>query len=252
MNLLLDFGNTRLKWCLYPQGQSLENAQMGACASVDACALAQTWRNLPIKQVLLASVAGPMATTALAATLSQFGFAVQFIRSQAQFAGLTCAYARAADLGVDRWLGMLGAHLAHPHQNCLIVSAGTAFTIDAVAAGGTHLGGYIAPGLSMMRAALAQGGALLPQLDPAADTATAIDFASDTHSAIAAGTLAALVQLICHSVLQLQNQHNLVKIIFSGGNGEQILNALPAEYRHNSRLEPHLVFNALAYIGAQS
>lgn len=250
MNLLLDYGNSRLKWCLYAAGADLSTATTGACAGVDACKQAQLWRQLPIKRVWLASVAGAEATTLLVSELHQFGFAVQLITSQAHFAGLYCAYARAADLGVDRWLGVLAAHLQNQNQDYLIVSAGTALTIDALRAGGQHLGGYIVPGLSMMRAALATGGALLPQLDYVTDSATHTDFATNTHSAIAAGSLAALCHLIGASCRQLNSNRNSVKIIILGGNAEQIMHAMPAEYQHNASVQQHFVFNALAYIAA--
>ena len=64
------------------------------------------------------------------------------------------AYAMAmtslSGLGLDRWLAMLGGfHLAS--GACLVLDFGTAVTADFIAADGEHLGGFICPGMPLMR-----------------------------------------------------------------------------------------------------
>jgi type III pantothenate kinase len=53
-------------------------------------------------------------------------------------------------LGLDRWLAILGGYeLAG--KACLVLDLGTAITADLVDPDGRHLGGYICPGLPLMR-----------------------------------------------------------------------------------------------------
>lgn len=72
-------------------------------------------------------------------------------------AGLYSGYRDAAQLGVDRFLALLGARCRWPDQDCLIIDAGTALTIDLLRSDGQHQGGCILPGLALMRSALAAG-----------------------------------------------------------------------------------------------
>lgn len=76
--------------------------------------------------------------------------------TQAQTGALVCAYTDYARLGVDRWLAMLAAHTVAPERGHIVVDAGTAITLDIVAPGGLHQGGYIVPGLDMQKTALLQ------------------------------------------------------------------------------------------------
>ncbi len=66
-------------------------------------------------------------------------------------------------VGVDRLLAALAAYRL-TGSACVVVDCGTAVTVDAVAAGGTFLGGAIFPGRDMMARALAEGAAQLPKV----------------------------------------------------------------------------------------
>ncbi|WP_372438925.1 type III pantothenate kinase, partial [Pandoraea sputorum] len=53
-------------------------------------------------------------------------------------------------LGLDRWLALVaGYHLAR--RACLVIDLGTAVTSDFVDLTGLHLGGFICPGIPLMR-----------------------------------------------------------------------------------------------------
>ena len=69
-------------------------------------------------------------------------------------AGVRIAYAEPSRLGVDRFLALLAAHARGPGP-WLLVSAGSALTVDLLDVGGQHIGGVIAPSPEHMRAALA-------------------------------------------------------------------------------------------------
>lgn len=151
MNLLLDVGNSRLKWAVSDNGvlTGTGNAEhrgdaAGAFYSLDWPTPSSVW----IASVMTASDNAKLAERIQA----RFKCALQFARTEKTKHGLTVAYAEAQRLGVDRWLAMLALWTETRAPFC-VVSAGTALTVDAVDADGRHLGGVIAPGLLTMQKA---------------------------------------------------------------------------------------------------
>ena len=140
--------------------------------------------------VWLASVASAERSQALVAGLQAAGFRVHPISTAASCRKLRIAYPDPTRLGVDRFLALLAAS-ERDDGPWLIVSAGSALTVDLLDADGRHLGGLIAPMPARMRAALAQQFAQLdvPDGQPR-------DFADNTADAIASGTQAALLGLV--------------------------------------------------------
>lgn len=66
-------------------------------------------------------------------------------------------------VGSDRLVNTIGAHEAYI-GNLLLVSLGTATTIDHIGDDGSYNGGLIAPGMALSRDALAQAAAQLPYI----------------------------------------------------------------------------------------
>jgi len=73
---------------------------------------------------------------------------------------------RARTVGADR-LAQASAAWARTGGPCVVVSMGTAITIDVVNRRGEFTGGLIAPGLRLMAQALHDHTALLPEVEPA-------------------------------------------------------------------------------------
>ena len=152
MILLLDFGNSRLKWAtasnsrLKPGG-ALEHRG-------DPARAIGKLRRFDVSAVWVSVVLGPTAEIEITAVIkSRFGVTPRFARSQRERAGLRIAYADPARLGVDRWLSMLALWTRRRKAFC-VVNAGTALTFDAVDPRGRHRGGLIAPGLVTAQAAV--------------------------------------------------------------------------------------------------
>lgn len=155
MRLLIDVGNTRLKWALASPGRFSPG---GAFAHADTPldeALATHWAALPKPDSIhVASVVDADREAALhAALVAGFGCEAEFVRSPAAALGIVNAYREPARLGVDRFLAMAAAHAQAPRVQ-VIVGCGTALTLDALDASGRHLGGLIAPSPNLMRRAL--------------------------------------------------------------------------------------------------
>jgi type III pantothenate kinase len=162
MKLLIDVGNTRLKSALW-NGSRLE--PLGATThalSVDNVDLDALWTNAgEVTAIFVASVAGTSLEQRLVQSLGrQFALVPRFATSLASACGVTNAYAQPERLGIDRFLGLIALHADQPGP-CVLAGCGTALTLDALAADGTHLGGLISASPALMIDALTGGTARL-------------------------------------------------------------------------------------------
>jgi type III pantothenate kinase len=156
MILCLDCGNTRLKWGLHSGSAWIAT---GALPTGEAGSLGG---RLPptaaLDHVIGCMVAAPAVGLEIEAALP---VRVNWIQARDQQCGVTSRYENPKSLGADRWAALLGARRIHGAA-CVVVSAGTATTIDLLDAAGIFQGGLIMPGLDMMRSALADNTARLP------------------------------------------------------------------------------------------
>lgn len=221
MNLLVDIGNSRLKWGLYNGDGLVPGTAIDYRQASFRDELRVAWQAFekPAK-LALASVAEPELATEIADLARCLWPALDVIvpHSTAKAFGVRNAYKQPAKLGIDRWLALLAAHRYYPGANC-IVDCGTAITVDAIDAGGRHLGGLICPGLQSMKKALAADTVAL-NFNPPTPAACLAD---TTVAAIEGGTLLAAVGLI---ETVIGRQHNACRLILTGGDAETIAGQL--------------------------
>lgn len=149
MILDLDIGNTRIKWRLTGDGQAQAS---GSTATKVGLAGVAPSTDL-VERVRVASVVGSLRAEVEHWAWARWQVAPEFAVVIDGAGGVRCGYTDADQLGVDRWLITVAAW-----QRCrrplVVVSAGTALTVDMVDGGGRHLGGYILPGLRLMASSL--------------------------------------------------------------------------------------------------
>jgi type III pantothenate kinase len=169
--------------------------------------------------------------------------APEFLVAERTAFGLSNGYRQPAQLGIDRWLALLGAFSLGDSPAC-VVDCGSALTIDLLADQGRHLGGVILPGLGMMRHALLRDTHIPPH--GAGDGGSPA--ATDTGSAIQAGALLAAVG----AVEQAYRWHAArmarpVRLLLCGGDASALLPqlCLPGQY------EPDLVLRGLLRYAAR-
>ncbi|MDR2032261.1 MAG: type III pantothenate kinase [Azoarcus sp.] len=211
MMLLVDAGNSRIKWRLV--GESVYTS--GACTHDATAELAACIETPGITRVLGCNVAGPAKGEALTAMVVRRGLALEWVGSSAQRCGVRNMYAHPARLGADRWAGLIGARERHPDTAVLMVMAGTATTLDMLAADGRFVGGMILPGVALMRQALSEGTAQLPPLAGRYRTRP-----RDTADAIISGCLSAQAGAI-ERVFRHMGDASAVCLL-SGGNADEI------------------------------
>jgi type III pantothenate kinase len=161
--LVIDCGNSRLKYAWFDNAVAGEAAALGhqELAALDARLQAGSKQFGTPDRVVISNVAGDQVRDALAKSLRIFSTEPRWIRAQARQCGVTNLYTDPDQLGSDRWAALIGAW-ARERKACLVVSAGTATTVDALSATGDFRGGLILPGLDLMRESLATGTAELP------------------------------------------------------------------------------------------
>ncbi|HET6632509.1 MAG TPA: type III pantothenate kinase [Rhodanobacteraceae bacterium] len=192
MNLLLDLGNSRLKWALHDGRELRVGDPVPWSEPRIETVLRSCWQDLPARRVLAADVVGGERRGHVAQALAASVRApVDWLCSPASHAGLCNGYRQPAALGIDRFAALLAAH-ADGRAPCVIAHCGSALVLDALADGGRHLGGLIAPGVTAMRAGLQAAG---PALARAAD-GRVVDCAKSTADAIASGAWQALAGAI--------------------------------------------------------
>lgn len=151
MILEVDCGNSLIKWRVVAAGTI---APVAGGITVDGRNLLESLAAAEIQElgfIRLASVRSEQETAELAAALrSMYFVGVSVAQAARQLGGVKSGYRAFSRLGVDRWLAIVGAHAASASA-CLVLDLGTAITSDFVSNDGQHLGGYIAPGLILMR-----------------------------------------------------------------------------------------------------
>jgi type III pantothenate kinase len=198
MTLLLDLGNTRLKATFLRDGAPHDVAGFPLADAGLEAAFGHWLGGARPAHAWLAAVAPDAAVERIAALLEAHGIAATRVRTQSEALGVRIAYAEPARLGVDRWLNLIAARrrIAGP---VLVASVGTALTVDALLADGTHLGGLIAAPPEAARAAVV---ARAPRLDVARGEVAR--FARSTEDAIESGATLAATALIERSLHELE------------------------------------------------
>ncbi|MGE6794224.1 pantothenate kinase [Pseudomonas guineae] len=153
MILELDCGNTFIKWRVLSDGKVVTGAS-GIVDSDQVLIGIVRSLNLSLVACRLVSVRSDVETEILISLLEQ-AFTVKCLAAQSSIllAGVRNGYEQSQRLGLDRWLAVVGAYQI-AHKAVLVIDLGSAVTSDYVSAEGEHLGGYICPGLPLMRTQL--------------------------------------------------------------------------------------------------
>lgn len=251
MKLLLDIGNSRLKWAW----SSAEGLVRAGCTTHRGRDLSAVLIELLCgsdcpDEVRVANVAGSAAGAMITeAVHARSGLRPVFARSRDKACGIRNGYRDPAQLGVDRWLAMCAAWQMFPGSLC-IVDAGTATTIDVIAADGAHSGGLILPGIALMATALRQqtadldrvAGPALPQDMLIVSAQDRYSLGSDTASAIRLGAVRATAALVADCLANLNGVAEEMKLMITGGDGAQLAGVLDAP----AAWYPDLVLEGLA------
>lgn len=253
MKLLIDAGNSRIKWAL-TDGQ--EWLHSGALPVKKAAELALQFSAFEgIRQVWVSNVAGDAIAQQIRAAHTQPAI---FIVAQEAQCGVRNTYTKPSQLGSDRWAALIAAwHLVR--GACLVVNCGTATTVDALSEKGEFIGGLILPGIELMQHSLRKSTARLQ----GKSTGKVAAFPLNTADAIHSGALQAscgaierqytLFNAACFEITMSNDggsepvRRNRAPVILSGGAAEVLRNHLNVP----SRLVDKLVLLGLWVISQE-
>ncbi len=232
----LDIGNSRTKWLFGSASGNLKSPRIPTLADVG---------ERP-DRVRISAVAG-VRERLTAAIEDRFGIAPEFAEVCRELAGVVCCYDDPKRLGVDRWLALVAAWRC-VRGAVAVVDAGTAITVDLVDGRGQHLGGYIVPGIGLMRRSLAGGtrDLALSQLVADAGPGHHDGFPApgkSTDAAIAGGTLAMPIGFVDAVLARFAASSGTGITTFLCGGAAHLLQPRLAS---RTRAAPNLVLDGLA------
>ncbi|MBC3304241.1 type III pantothenate kinase [Pseudomonas cedrina] len=243
MILELDCGNSFIKWRVLDSEKATASAE-GIVGS--DLALIESLVALPgllLTRCRLVSVRALEETSKLVAALHEaFGVTVSCAAPARQVAGVRNGYEDFERLGLDRWLAMLGGFKL-AQGACLVLDFGTAATADFIAADGEHLGGFICPGMPLMRNQLRTHTRKIRYDDASAERA--LERLSPGRTTVEAVERGCTLMLRGFVLTQLELARGYwgddFTVFLTGGDAELVSDAVP-----QARLVPDLVFVGLA------
>ncbi|MDN7141443.1 pantothenate kinase [Pseudomonas sp. JQ170] len=242
MILELDCGNSFIKWRIVRSAFATIVAG-GVVDSDQALVIAIKALGSPPECCRLVSVRSEEETESLGALLSQhFGISVMVAQPAREVGAVRNGYDDYQRLGLDRWLALLGGyHLAK--GACLVMDFGTAAKADFVAADGEHLGGFICPGMPLMRSQLRTHTRRIRYDDASAERAlSSMTPGRSTVEAVERGCVH-MLQGFARS--QIEYAQGLwgedFTVLLTGGDAPLVQEAVP-----HARVVPDLVFVGLA------
>lgn len=255
MIFLVDIGNSRIKWAAYQSG-AIEPQKAMSYTEEDyseiIARLVQNWTtsDSQASRILVSSVASEEVNQEFKdAIWDRLELEPEFLATARSYQKLKNGYARPYELGIDRWLNMVGAYSLNQDSSkkasFCVIDCGTAITIDAVelnAVGSKHLGGFILPGLTLMEKSLLENTQKIKTTVKSSGFINNIDklrkpnkedyfFANNTKYGIIGGVYYAVVAYIENIISDLDHIFNdNYNIYMAGGDAEHIIAMLNMNY----------------------
>ncbi|HIH1387630.1 TPA: bifunctional biotin--[acetyl-CoA-carboxylase] ligase/type III pantothenate kinase [Neisseria meningitidis] len=221
--LLLDGGNSQLKWAW------VENGIFTAVSRApyrDLSRLGAEWAERANDRVRIVGCA-VCGESKKAQVQEQLASTIEWLPSSAQALGIRNHYRHPEEHGADRWFNALGSR-RFSRNACVVVSCGTAVTVDALTDDGHYLGGTIMPGFHLMKESLAVKTANLNR-----PIGKVYPFPTTTSNAVASG----MMDAVCGSVMMMHGRlkekigaGKSVDVIITGGGAAKVAEAMPSAF----------------------
>lgn len=241
MNLLLDLGNTRLKWAFGASASTLQVHAVAWNSRELPATLHGLWSTLPAapERICVASVVSDAQRDMVLASLrAQTSVTPEVLVTPMHACGVSNAYRQPQRLGVDRFLAMVAA-LDAGVAPCIVVGCGTAMTLDALCADGRHLGGLIAPGPRLMQRSVLEATA---QVSPMHE-GQCVDAADNTEDALSSGCWHAAAALVERFAARMTGPlGGAPRRVLGGGDAQRLSRLLPQPVH----MQPDAVLRGLA------
>ncbi len=224
MFLLIDWGNTRLKYLIVEtlDHNRVNHSNAIACESIDC--LIDKLIEQRFLAVLISSVRSGEQNQALKKQLLQFSNKIFFAQTSHKACGVCCAYSNPNNLGVDRWLAIIAASRAENGETVATISIGTAITIDVIK-NNQHLGGQIAPGKKLLEQSLKLTDRVKPESELSKDQASVI-LGGSTKDCVDAGVSSMIAGYLSMMTEKLGKEYQVKSWLIHGGGSKAVVNGL--------------------------
>lgn len=242
MILLLDIGNTRLKWAVAKHGALLKTGYLN-CAGLDQAVIRKLFDKLPNPEAIwISNVSSDhVLDCVMKASISFYNLHPQIVEVDQPIPGFHNAYRQLETLGVDRWVAAIGARVCVPETDLIIIDVGTAITIDCLTSENIFQGGVILPGHKLMHDALV-GGTSGIQSD---FSSTLQIIGKTTIECVNSGIDYGLAGAVERIVREIKEEVDpAVNTVLTGGGGQAIIEKTEL----NAQYEPDLVLRGLLKI----
>lgn len=222
MILLIDIGNTRMKWA-WQTAQGLVDHGAAPHAQADFNFDVLAVKQSPTRIVFASGV--PRLTQALLTWCEKSWptAEVQELKAQAEAFGIRNRYREPARLGADRWAALIGARALMKGALC-IVDCGTAMTFNALSARDEFVGGAIAPGLGAMQRCLEESAHGVVPVTATPHPVTTTPMALNTADAVAAGIYFGCIGAVERMVAEYRNVLGQdMRVVLTGGDHARLL-----------------------------
>jgi type III pantothenate kinase len=236
-DLLIDIGNTFVKWGRYRVGaataeEALIENERRLIDEVPGMGPAFAHYPAAPRRIVISNVAGTRIRNPLMRAVEFWPQSqVHWVASSAEQCGVTNGYRNPAQLGTDRWAALIGARALLPGQAVLVVVCGTATTIDLLTPEGHFPGGNILPGMGLMLRSLHTSTAALPDAD-----GDYINHPNHTVDAITSGCQHAQAGAIERLFRRHRAEYGELVCLISGGAGKTVAPRLSIPYRYHDNL----------------
>lgn len=211
MNLIIDIGNTLVKYALFNNDQLVEILKT---SEIETGKVNTLIKEFDIKNVIISSVRKEM----------NWNLDVEVIHlSHKTSLPINLNYKTPETLGKDRIANIVAVSEEYPNKNAVVIDAGTCITYDFINKNKEYLGGRISPGLEMRYKSLNEFTELLPKLSVSGESKfIGDDTDSSIFSGVEQGVLSEVDSLI--SVFRKENEDLIV--VVTGGDTFFFENAL--------------------------
>ncbi len=230
MNLCLDVGNTRIKWAIFDELSIIDHGYVAHSALfAHVQSLKSHYQHL---QVIISDVSGNQSVQEIATGENWYMF------NTVDQASLSIEYDTPDTLGLDRVAACLGAHLAYPSKDILVIDAGTCITYDIVTHDGTYRGGAISPGLNMRAKAMQDFTGKLPLIETDGSIPS---IGKSTSGSMLLGTKGGLLFEVDGFIRSFETQYPNLICVITGGDHSFLVKAL----KSNIFADPFLLVKGL-------
>lgn len=220
MNLVVDAGNTRMKYAFFRGKELLEAKYGGYELLVDI----EKYRKGGERIDLLLSGSGKLSDGMKGVLSEAVDWSI--VASSSMDLPLRIGYATPDTLGFDRIAICTGAMGLFPGYPLLVIDSGTCITFNYVDAEGVFLGGNISPGLDMRFQGLHHFTARLPLVQPVAMYG---GMGCTTEEAIRNGVMDGMLFEVNSYISKFLERYGQGRVVVTGGNSVFLENRLPEQ-----------------------